>query len=54
MKLSVIIVPLMIILGGIVTFIVVPLDYRLRTLILLGDFFAAVVIFLVLLRTTQR
>lgn len=54
MKISVIVVPVLVVVGGIVTFLVVPLDLRIRLLLLLGDLFAAMVIFLVLLRNNAR
>jgi hypothetical protein len=54
MKTSVVVVPVLVAIGGLVTFLVIPLDLRLRLLILGGDLFAAMVIFLVLLRNNAK
>lgn len=51
---NVIIIPLLIVLGGIATAAVVPVDGRLRALIIGADCFAAVTVGLILLRAGQR
>lgn len=43
-------VPLMVALGGVVCFFLLPLDIWVRTLVLVGDLMAAVVLGLVFLR----
>lgn len=54
MRLNVILIPLLIITGGIVTALMVPLDWRLRGLIIATDVFAAAAVALILLRAGHR
>jgi len=49
-----ILIPLLIITGGVVTALMVPLDWRLRGLIIATDVFAAMIVGLILLRTGTR
>jgi hypothetical protein len=53
-KLSVYIVPFLIILGGVITFLLVPFDPTVRALILGADIFAAAAVGLLLWRQSQR
>jgi len=53
-KWNVILIPLLIVLGGIATAAVVPVDGRLRALIIAADCFAAVTVGLILLKAGQR
>jgi len=52
--LNVILIPLLIVTGGVVTALMVPLDWRLRGLIIASDVFAAIIVGLILLRTRPR
>jgi hypothetical protein len=54
MRLSVILIPLLIVTGGVLTAMMVPLDWRLRALIIGADCFAAMAVGLILLRTRPR
>ena len=49
----VVIIPALILLGGLVTFLVAPLDVKLRTAILASDVFAALLLGLILWRQGQ-
>lgn len=49
-----ILIPLLIITGGVVTAMMVPLDWRLRAMIIATDVFAAITVGLVLLRMGNR
>ena len=53
-RLNVILIPLLIITGGVVTAMMVPLDWRLRAMIIATDVFAAITVGLVLLRMGNR
>jgi len=53
-RLNVILIPLLIVTGGVVTALMVPLDWRLRGLIIASDVFAAIIVGLILLRTRPR
>ena len=46
----VVVIPVLIVLGGVVTALVVPLDPRLRAMILASDCFAALLVGLILWR----
>ncbi len=54
MRLNVILIPLLIIVGGAVTALMVPLENRLRLLIFASDVFAAIAVGLILLRQKPR
>ena len=54
MRLNVILIPLLIVVGGVVTAWMVPLDWRMRGLIIAADCFAAMAVGLSLLRTGHR
>ncbi|MGE3310966.1 MAG: hypothetical protein AB7O66_13435 [Limisphaerales bacterium] len=54
MKWNVVLIPALLILGGVVTAVMVPLEPRLRALIVAADFFAAVAVGLILLRAGGR
>lgn len=54
MRWNVILIPLLLVTGGVVTALMVPLDWRLRGLIIAADVFAATTVGLILLRTNQR
>jgi hypothetical protein len=53
-RLSFIVVPLLIVLGGVITFVMLPLEGTLRALILAMDVFAASAVGLILWRQRQR
>lgn len=53
-KWNVVLIPALLILGGVVTAVMVPLEPRLRALIVAADFFAAVAVGLILLRAGGR
>ncbi|MBX3747294.1 MAG: hypothetical protein KF833_18450 [Verrucomicrobiae bacterium] len=50
MKLSVYLIPMLIVTAGVVSFVALPLDVRLRGLILAADVFAAAAVGLILWR----
>lgn len=54
MRLTVILVPILILLAGVITFLTFPLDLRLRLMLLAADAFAAVAVGLLLWRQGQR
>jgi len=54
MKTSVVLVPLLILLCGVITYLVLPLEPRLRLMILLMDVFGAIAVGLLLWRQGQR
>lgn len=54
MRLNVIMIPLLIVVGGVVTALMVPLEPRLRLLIVGSDFFVAMAVGLLLLRQKSR
>ncbi len=51
---NVILIPMLLVLGGVVTAVMVPLEPRLRALIVAADVFAAVAVGLILLRAGGR
>ena len=53
-RLNVILIPLLLIVGGAITAVMVPLDPRLRWLIFASDVFAAVAVALLLLRQPPK
>ena len=48
-----IIVPLALLLGGVLTFLLVPLDFGVRVMMLAGDIVAALIVGVVLWRRNQ-
>lgn len=54
MRLSVILVPILILLAGGITFLTLPLDLRLRLMLLAADVFAALAVGLLLWRQGPR
>jgi len=54
MRLSFILIPALIVLGGVITFLVLPVDLTLRALVLAADIFAATAVGLILWRQGPR